>query len=65
MDHCVDITNYQSVNALACYSEERCGTSSDGSKDLCEGPQFIACPPPVPVYECVNKDGTKYIWHQD
>ena len=59
MDICTLIV-ITTINTIGCMATESCRISSDGRK-YCIPPHAISCPIPENIYECVKKDGTKYI----
>lgn len=49
------------TTAQACYSENICHSSIDGTKQICSGIHQISCPGFYgPVYDCKKPDGTVY-----
>jgi hypothetical protein len=46
----------------ACYSENMCHPSMDGTKQICTGHQPISCGIAGVAYECRRPDGITYVF---
>ena len=62
MDICTAIA-ITTMTLQACYTDNVCHPSTDGSKQICTGRQFISCGGlSPPAYECRRPDGSIYIF---
>lgn len=48
------------VTLQACWTDNVCHQSADGTKQFCTGVQQKACPQAMPWYECKREDGSTY-----
>lgn len=61
MDICTAIV-VTTMTTQACWTENHCYPSEDGTKQICSGVRPAACPIRNPGYSCKRADGTEYWW---